>query len=155
MMVTPGGLRAVCWDVPCDVAVVGEVRSGVRDTCRVWAVPEEVADDVVLVVGELLGNAVVHGRPPVRLSLWENERGLCVRVTDHGPDGPRRLHLSPEAVHGRGLAIVEALADRWGVIHAADETGTGKTVWAAWHRARTTPGVPCTQDVDQASTSGG
>ncbi|MFC4533882.1 ATP-binding protein [Sphaerisporangium dianthi] len=148
------GLRTVCWDLPCDAAVIGGARSMVRGTCRGWAVPEEVTDDIVLVVGELLGNAVVHGRPPVRLSVWATEEELCVRVTDHGPEDPRRLHLSPEAIHGRGLAIVEALADRWGVVHTADETGTGKTVWAAWRRTRTAPGASRAQEAGRADTTG-
>ncbi|WP_262850388.1 ATP-binding protein [Sphaerisporangium corydalis] len=127
-----GGLRVGCWDVPCRPASVSRVRRMVRDTCRIWDVPGRMADDLVLVVGELLGNAVVYGRPPVMLSLWSTGEELCVRVTDDGPEDPRRLDLGPAAPHGRGLTIVEALADRWGVARAPG--GTGKTVWAAWHR---------------------
>ncbi|WP_248963010.1 ATP-binding protein [Sphaerisporangium perillae] len=142
MIATPDGLRTVCWDLPCEPSIVGKARSMVRGTCRSWGVPPQLADDLVLVVSELLGNAVVYGRPPVRLSLWATTEELCVRVTDHGPEDPRRLDLSPEAIHGRGLAIVEALSDRWGVVHSADETGTGKTVWAAWQWCGERSGAP-------------
>ncbi|WP_156056550.1 ATP-binding protein [Streptosporangium roseum] len=68
--------------------------------------------------------------PPVRLSLWAMPEGVCVRVTDHGPGRPHRLDLGQDATSGRGLAIVEALADQWGVIPVRAEAG--KTVWAAW-----------------------
>ncbi|MEU9887844.1 ATP-binding protein [Sphaerisporangium sp. NPDC051011] len=135
---SPNGLRTVCWDLPCEPAIVGQARRVVRDTCNGWAVPAELADDLVLVVSELVGNAVVYGRPPVRLSLWSTEEDLCVRVTDHGPEDPRRLELSLEAIHGRGLTIVETLADRWGVVHTSDD---GKTVWAAWRWPSRPPDV--------------
>ncbi|OUC81620.1 hypothetical protein CA984_41810 [Streptosporangium minutum] len=85
---------------------------------------------MVLVVGELLANAITHGEPLVRLSLWAGADELCVRVTDHGPGQPRHLDLGVEAVHGRGLTIVAALADDSGVIPLPDRPG--KTVWARW-----------------------
>ncbi|GII61359.1 hypothetical protein Skr01_14440 [Sphaerisporangium krabiense] len=90
----------------------------------------DLADDVILVIGELLGNAVSHGAPPFRLSLWATTSDLCVRVTDHGLGIPRRLHLTLEAVHGRGLSIVAALAHEFGVIPLPDPPG--KIVWARW-----------------------
>jgi anti-sigma regulatory factor (Ser/Thr protein kinase) len=102
----------------------------VTGTCRGWGVPPALADDVVLVTSELLVNAVVYGRPPIRLALWATGEGLCVRVTDRGPENPRRLGGGLDAVHGRGLTIVEALADRWGIVATPD--GAGKTVWAMW-----------------------
>lgn len=129
MPVTPDGLRTVCWDLPHDPSAVGEARGMVRETLTRWALPS-LADDVVLVVGELLANAITYGDPPVRLSVWAGTDELCVRVTDHGPDRPRHLDLGVEAAHGRGLTIVEALADASGVTPLPDTPG--KTVWARW-----------------------
>ncbi|MGW4422177.1 ATP-binding protein [Streptosporangium sp. NPDC004631] len=129
MPVTPDGLRTVCWDLPHDSSVVGKARGMVREILTRWALPG-LADDVVLVVGELLANAITYGDPPVRLSVWAGTDELCVRVTDHGPDRPRHLGLDVEAVHGRGLTIVEALTDASGVIPLPDTPG--KTVWARW-----------------------
>lgn len=129
MPVTPDGLRTVCWDLPHAPSVVGEARGMVRETLTRWALPS-LADDVVLVVGELLANAITYGDPPVRLSVWAGTDELCVRVTDHGPDRPRHLDLGVEAAHGRGLTIVEALADASGVTPLPDTPG--KTVWARW-----------------------
>jgi anti-sigma regulatory factor (Ser/Thr protein kinase) len=129
----PDGLRAVCWDLPHDLSMVGKARRLVSDILTTWELGG-LADDVVVVVGELLANAVNHGEPPIRLSLWAGTDGLCLRITDHGPELPRRLRLGLEAVHGRGLTIVEALADDYGVTPLPD--APGKTVWARWGQSR-------------------
>ncbi|MFB9678073.1 ATP-binding protein [Streptosporangium vulgare] len=132
---TPYGLRTVCWDIPRDPATVGEARRMTRDTFTGWGLPSGFVDDAVLVVGELVANATVYGEEPIRLSPWGMAQGVCVRVTDHGSGWPRPLDLGQDASHGRGLAIVEAPADRWGVV-PVKAGGGGKTVWAAWE-------VPC------------
>ncbi|WP_326644449.1 ATP-binding protein [Streptosporangium sp. NBC_01755] len=131
---TPDGLRTVCWDIPRDPATVGEARRMTRETLTGWGLAPEFADDAVLVVGELVANATLYGEEPIRLSLWGMPQGVCVRVTDHGSERPRKLSLGEDASHGRGLAIVEALADRWGVVPVPG--GIGKTVWAAWGISR-------------------
>ncbi|WP_406312142.1 ATP-binding protein [Streptosporangium sp. NBC_01639] len=127
---TPDGLRTVGWELPCDPAITHEARRMVRETFTTWRLPSDLVDDAVLVVSELVTNAAVYGGPPVRLSLWAMPEGVCVRVTDHGLGRPHRLDLGQDATSGRGLAIVEALADQWGVIPVRDRVG--KTVWAAW-----------------------
>lgn len=122
-----------------------------HETLTAWSL-RHLADDVVLVVGELLANAITHGGPPVGLRLRASMSGpgtsdpstgnlsasdpgtgmdeLSVEVTDHGPGRPRRLDLDLEAVHGRGMTIVEALAHACGVTPLPH--GPGKTVWARW-----------------------
>ncbi|GII88359.1 hypothetical protein Ssi03_63490 [Sphaerisporangium siamense] len=82
---TPDGVRTVCWDLPNDVSMVGKTRGMVRETLAMWTL-DEFADDVVLVVGELLANAINYGDPPIRLSVWASTTDLCVRVTDHGDE---------------------------------------------------------------------
>jgi anti-sigma regulatory factor (Ser/Thr protein kinase) len=134
MTETPDGLRTACWDLPHELAAVAHARNTVKELLASWGL-RDLTDDVVLVVGELLGNAISHGAPPIRLSLWATAVDLCVRVTDHGTGRPRRLDLGLESVHGRGLTIVAALAGDFGVIPLAD--GPGKTVWARWPLART------------------
>jgi two-component sensor histidine kinase len=96
----------------------------------------ELLADVVAVVGELVGNAIRHARPlpgdVVRLAWRIHADGrrqvVDIRVTDGGgdPETPRERSAGPEAVDGRGLAIVSALADRWGV----ERDGLGQSVWA-------------------------
>ncbi|GGK69043.1 hypothetical protein Sme01_14400 [Sphaerisporangium melleum] len=126
---TPDGLRTVCWELPHDLAMVGKARRVVVDTLIAWDL-RDLADDVVLAVSELLANAVTYGEAPIRLSLWAVPGEFCVRVTDHGSDQPRYLDLGLDALHGRGLAIVAALAHDHGITPLAD--GHGKTVWARW-----------------------
>ncbi|MEV6981275.1 ATP-binding protein [Sphaerisporangium sp. NPDC051017] len=129
MITIPGRLRSATWDVPYDLAAIRGVRHRVHEILSAWKL-DALADDVVLVVGELLGNALSHGAPPIRLSLWRTRGALCVRVTDRGSGEPRQLAPDVDAVHGRGLTIVEALAEKFGV-HS--EQGRPDTVvWAKW-----------------------
>ena len=96
------------------------------------AVPPALLADVVAVVGELVGNAVRHANPlpgdVIRVAWRITDDGQVeVRVTDGG--GRLRPHArpaGPKAIDGRGLHIVAALANRWGV----DHDGLGQIVWA-------------------------
>ncbi|MEU3167763.1 ATP-binding protein [Streptosporangium sp. NPDC006930] len=127
---TPADPRTVCWDLPHDLPIVGKARAMASETLAAWGL-HHLVDDVALVVGELLANAIVHGEPVVRLSLWADADEFQVQVTDRGPGQPRHLTLDPESLHGRGLAIVRALAHDHGVNPLPDRPG--KTVWARWH----------------------
>ncbi|MFF5110037.1 ATP-binding protein [Streptosporangium sp. NPDC000509] len=125
----PDDPRTVYWDLPHDLPIVGKARAMASETLAAWAL-HHLAEDVALVVGELLANAIVHGEPVVRLSLWADADEFQIQVTDRGPGQPRHLTLDPESLHGRGLAIVRALAHDTGVIPLPDRPG--KTVWARW-----------------------
>ncbi|QGV79170.1 ATP-binding protein [Streptomyces ficellus] len=93
---------------------------------RSWGVPFDVAE---LVIGELAANAVLHGRVAgrdFRLTLAADARTLRIAVTD--TRGDRMPVVRPGAEEsGRGLLLVEALAERWGVTHGPVPR---KTVWA-------------------------
>jgi anti-sigma regulatory factor (Ser/Thr protein kinase) len=91
--------------------------------------------DAVAVAAELVGNAIRHARPlpgnvirvAWRIRAAVGRQLLEVRVTDGGAgDEPRQRDVGPESVDGRGLAIVAALAERWGV----EQDGLGQSVWA-------------------------
>ncbi|KAF4406175.1 MULTISPECIES: ATP-binding protein [Streptomyces] len=88
-------------------------------------------DTVTLVVAELAANAVLHGRVPgrdcaLRLAYDTGAATVRVEVSDTSPALPVPGNPAREDDHGRGLALVEAVAG-WGV---QDRTGPGKTVWA-------------------------
>jgi anti-sigma regulatory factor (Ser/Thr protein kinase) len=114
-------------------------RSGVRVARHVmgaqltkWRVPEEVRDDAVLLVSELATNGVCH-TPSTRLLCGiglVTDRSLRIEVHDHDYGGSSLPDCSPCAddESGRGLFIVQAVADTWGVDRSA-LTG-GKAVWA-------------------------
>ncbi|MFJ9626406.1 ATP-binding protein [Streptomyces sp. NPDC101175] len=97
-----------------------------------WDLPESVRDDAVLLVSELATNGVCH-TPSARLLCGVglvDERSLRIEVHDHDYTGrglPRREPCADDE-SGRGLFIVQALADTWGV----DRSGLtgGKAVWA-------------------------
>ncbi|MGW2935519.1 ATP-binding protein [Streptomyces sp. NPDC001156] len=86
-----------------------------------WNLSAGAAEDALLVIQELLTNAVVHALPPatLRLSkvLVDGHRAIRVEVTDMGPAasaGPPVSTIDPDE-HGRGLCIVTALSVRCGV----------------------------------------
>ncbi|MFC4584990.1 ATP-binding protein [Sphaerisporangium corydalis] len=129
MIGTPDGNRAVRWDVPRDPTILGDVRGMVRQALTSWelADADDLTDDIVLAMTEVLSNAVLYGLPPIRLTLRVTGETLSAEVTDHGAGRPERVADDDEAEHGRGLTIVEALSDEWGVLPEPD--GTAKTVW--------------------------
>lgn len=108
-----------------------EIRHDISGELLTAGVIPEVVDDVVLVASELIGNAVRHAKslPSGLLQVaWEqNAGGITVSVTDGGgPQRPRSRSAGPQDTTGRGLAIVSALADFWGVRRGSDTV----TVWA-------------------------
>ncbi|MEX3102375.1 MULTISPECIES: ATP-binding protein [unclassified Streptomyces] len=96
-------------------------------------VDDDFTEELVLVVDELVSNAVTHGRVPgttgrqVRLSISRDGDLFRVEVRDTQSDRmPQPCKAGPGDEKGRGLALIESLATSWGV------TGEviGKTVWA-------------------------
>jgi anti-sigma regulatory factor (Ser/Thr protein kinase) len=85
----------------------------------------DVAETVALLTSELASNAVLHARTPFTVEVRIDDHVLQVRVTDANPVLPNRKDYGTDAITGRGLRIVEGLADRWGV----EPTGEGKVVW--------------------------
>lgn len=103
----------------------------------VGVVRQGLLADVIAVAGELVGNAVRHAAPlpggvirvawRLRPGRYAGESVVELRVTDGGSNQPPHVRVvGPEAIDGRGLAIVSALADRWGV----ERDGLGQSVWA-------------------------
>lgn len=90
----------------------------------------DTVDDVMLIVSELINNAVQHGEPAIELHVQWQPLAVDVSVLDHGPTLPstRVQAADVTATSGRGLAIIDSLAQEWGVVPLPD--GRGKTVWA-------------------------
>jgi anti-sigma regulatory factor (Ser/Thr protein kinase) len=106
---------------------VRDARVVTRAVLRDWSVPEDVVDDALLVVSELVTNAVRHapGHDGVELGLVEDDGKLRVSLIDGSTTSPLPREAAAGAEDGRGMAIVAALADRWGI---APHLG-GKQVW--------------------------
>lgn len=86
---------------------------------------EDRCDDGVLAVSELVTNAVLHGREPIVLRLSRSEDCVRVEVQDGSAVSPSFSMLDPTAVTGRGLMLISAASDRWGV----EPVTHGKQVW--------------------------
>lgn len=102
-------------------------RRFVEDALRRWGHDGSAVDDARLLVSELVTNAVIHTRSPFSVSLESQPSRLRLAVHDESSAVPRSGGQKLETARGgRGLQIVAALADDWGVM----TTPAGKTVWA-------------------------
>ncbi|MFI2379427.1 ATP-binding protein [Streptomyces sp. NPDC018964] len=120
-----------------DPAEVGRARRWARSRLAGSGIEadEPLAETLILLVSELVTNAVVHtGRPAVlRLSLPgtdTEEATVRLEVTDRSDRAPVPRCVDGEATGGRGLALVDGLADRWGW----SAEGAGKRIWCELDR---------------------
>jgi anti-sigma regulatory factor (Ser/Thr protein kinase) len=108
-----------------DLGAVPEARKALREYLRHWgrAGRAEVAE---LLTSELVTNAIIHTDHDALLTVTVGPSGLRVEVRDFVSRRPRlRVPNADDGTHGRGLLLVQSLADAWGVrVH-----GVGKAVW--------------------------
>ena len=115
--------RVVSVDLPPEPSSATRARQLARE--HVAECPAAVIDTVALLVTELVTNAVLHARTELHLVI-ETEPGVVrLRVEDHSPGTPVLRHYDTDDVTGRGLALVDMFAARWGV----DSRPGGKSVW--------------------------
>ncbi|MFJ5560503.1 ATP-binding protein [Streptomyces sp. NPDC093250] len=134
-----------------DPAEVGRARRWARSRLAGSGigVDEPLAETLILLVSELVTNAVVHtGRPAVlRLSLPGAEAAeeaiVRVEVADRSDRAPVPRCVDGESTGGRGLALVDGLADRWGW----SAEGAGKRIWCELDR--------CAAESEAAPAPGG
>ncbi|WP_308120631.1 ATP-binding protein [Streptomyces bambusae] len=104
---------------------MGEVRRSLRELLRPRC-PMQLADVAELLTTELVTNALVHTDQGAEVSATLDSGRLRVEVRDHTARRPRPyVPTADDGTHGRGLVLVDALADAWGV----DPLGGGKVVW--------------------------
>ncbi|MBP2055729.1 signal transduction histidine kinase [Streptomyces griseochromogenes] len=120
--------RATAWDASWplrrELTSVRAARHLTTAQLGDWAV-DDLADTAELLVSELVTNALRHTRGPLRLNLrLRNSRLLC-EVEDTESSGPVRNVADPDAEGGRGIELLELLADAWGSVR----TATGKITW--------------------------
>jgi anti-sigma regulatory factor (Ser/Thr protein kinase) len=117
--------------LPCAPASVALARRALSDELRAAGVFDAAVADAVLVISELLSNAILHAYPlpgeRLQVAWAVDGSSVEVAVSDGGSATvPHAGHPLPSSVSGRGLSIVEHLCLTWGV--RADEVGL--TVWA-------------------------
>ena len=118
--------------VPAQPSRASGVRRMVAEQLSYLRLPDEQFDNAVLATDELFANAVRHGSPDagdmVTVSVECTDHEVRVTVADHSPDLPRHRTADDADESGRGLAIVAALVDDWGIA-PPDPGATGKRVW--------------------------
>ncbi|MFF1448231.1 SpoIIE family protein phosphatase [Streptomyces sp. NPDC058274] len=112
---------------PGDPEALTGARHMIRAAVRAWGAGDR-ADEIELVADELITNALMHteGAAVVTLRVLTGpDRRLRVEVEDSSSALPRRREAGESGVSGRGLLLVDRLADVWGV----EARGGGKCVW--------------------------
>jgi anti-sigma regulatory factor (Ser/Thr protein kinase) len=111
--------------LPVSLESAAAARRFTDDTLVSWGVGPPWSETARLLVTELVTNAVLHAATPAELVVDLSDGRLRIEVRDDEGRRPVVGRPGPDDVHGRGLVIVDAMADRWGV----DEAPIGKTVW--------------------------
>ena len=113
----------------CDARSVPEARHFVTAAVHRWNGPGDLSDAELLTT-EVVTNAVVHGGTDVDLAVRYDPKTemITVEVRDHGLEHLHRPDDDQHATSGRGLSIVDRVADSWGV---TEVPGEGKVVWFA------------------------
>lgn len=129
-----GGSLELVFEVPGGRAAPNAARRVLLE--KDGALPEGMRADLLLLLSELVSNAVLHGRVGPESSIGIDVRGadrvLRVEVTDPGAgfDWERRRRERPRREGGFGLALVERIAESWGI-----ERQRGHTL--VWFELRT------------------
>ncbi|WP_075779975.1 PAS domain S-box protein [Streptomyces acidiscabies] len=110
--------------LPALASSIGDGRSFLTKTLTVWNCAH-LADDARLLVSEVLTNALQHAQGPLGLHLRRTTADVTIEISDHSPHLPQPRLAAPDDESGRGLLLVDTLADSWGV----RPTDDGKTTW--------------------------
>ncbi|MDI3420950.1 SpoIIE family protein phosphatase [Streptomyces luteolus] len=113
---------------------IAGARQQLRELLHDWTQPEQV-DSAVLMVSEMLTNVLVHTDGDALLLVEAQgevgERRLRVEVADGSDELPHKRHPGELASSGRGLVLMELLAEAWGVT----PRGEGKSIWFELHES--------------------
>jgi anti-sigma regulatory factor (Ser/Thr protein kinase) len=112
--------------LPPAVSSVPAARSCTTAALQAWGFAASLLDDVALLLTELTANAVRHGHGLVSVEVDLDGDRLLVRVRDEEDAAPRLQHAGAQDEGGRGLWLVDAIAERWGWESVA---AGGKSVW--------------------------
>jgi anti-sigma regulatory factor (Ser/Thr protein kinase) len=120
------------WQLPHGPRSAGRARALLRRQLTEWKIGGDITDTAELLLSELMGNAIQHARSPagrqLDLRIAQYDGRLRLEVADADCARPRPRDAGAEDEQGRGLAIISALADRWGCCPRRHDVG--KATWA-------------------------
>jgi two-component sensor histidine kinase len=111
---------------PAIAQSVVEARKFVTDS--IVHVSSDVSDTLLVITSELASNCIRHGATMFEVRIDQLPDRILVEAEDDGDGEPVVRSPAPSETSGRGLQIVKALADSWGVVRKS--RSSGKTVWA-------------------------
>lgn len=141
-------------EIGADPTEVGRARAWARTrlTGSGISADEPLAETLLVLISELVTNAVVHtGAPAVLRMLLPSRQtpgAVRVEVADSSGRPPRRRQADGEDTNGRGLELVSGLADRWGW----QREGAGKRIWCEVDRVAAPPALTA-GEVSQVRTN--
>jgi anti-sigma regulatory factor (Ser/Thr protein kinase) len=117
-------MESVETQLPSSVTSPQLARAFLRATLETWKL-DGFGDVTELLVTELVANVVTHVGSPMTLRVQREPATMRVEIDDPSPELPVVHHPDSADEHGRGVLLVDQLADAWGVESRPD----GKTVW--------------------------
>lgn len=134
----PGDGQRATLRLEHDPRSAGVARRFLRETLTGWGVDDDAIDSAQLCVSELVNNVIMHARTSAELTVHVDGSLLGVEVRDHGrrtaADEPAPAP-DPLPVFGRGLTLVDAVADRWG----SEQDASGTLAWFVLELDRAEP----------------
>jgi hypothetical protein len=127
------------WDVvfTAEPAEVAGLRRIMRLHLGIWGL-HDIADEAQLCVSELVSNVITHVGPGTPATLAVSMQGTHLRIEVHDPDTralPVLRDAGTDSEEGRGMALVDAVAARWGVLLCPDR----KVTWCELATRLTAP----------------
>lgn len=132
------------WALPPVARSVVEARRHVRAALADWQL-NSLSDAAQLLTSEVVTNSLLHARSAIRLTIEQTDDGVRIAVTDGSAVVPTMRPRSASATTGRGLQLLDRLAEEW----ATELTDGGKTVWFTLRSDRDP-----WRDVDEADAAG-
>jgi len=120
----PGVSREAAFDIAPDPTAPAQARLLIDQIMKLWDC-DDPADVAILLTSELVTNVVRHARSNLRLEVSLQAMTLRIAATDEIPALPQVRPMNTSSEGGRGLALIDSLAKRWGITPHE----RGKTVW--------------------------
>ena len=114
------------WSLDYTPRAIGVARREVRETLEARRVPSATVEVIELLTSEVVTNAIVHAHSAPCVEMFVSDQAVRISVEDHSAEPPRLRHVTPTALTGRGMSLVDRLSALWGTRFVA---GGGKKVW--------------------------